>query len=127
MEQNASITIYPEAHIWPYCTFIRKFGPETFLYPSEKNVPSFVITACYTKRKIGTRPKIIFVCDGPFYPDMTLPKKERMQKLRDEVFNAMDSAAKKYSDYEYYRYVKATDEQQIDKRGHLITQEENKS
>ena len=43
--------------------------------------------------------------DGPFYPDMELPLKERQKKLRDQVYDAMCERAK-LSDCDYIRYVK---------------------
>lgn len=106
LDHNASITIYPEAHIWPYCNFVRNFPVDSFRYPISKNVPVFSTAVCYQKRKHSIKPKIILVVNGPFYPDTTLSKDEAMQKLRDEVFNALDSATKKYSTYEYYQYIK---------------------
>lgn len=33
IEQKSSITIYPEAHIWPYYTKIRPFKDVSFQYP----------------------------------------------------------------------------------------------
>lgn len=45
-----SITIYPEAHIWPYYTKIRPFKDVSFKYPIEQGVPSFCMTNTYVKR-----------------------------------------------------------------------------
>ena len=85
------VAIYPEAHIWPYYTDIRPFGTESFHYPSESGTPCFSFTNIYTKRKVGfiKFPKVVTYVDGPFYPDMSIAKPERIKKLRDEVYNAM--------------------------------------
>lgn len=106
LKEKASITIYPEAHIWPYYTKVRPFVKDSFIYPVDDNIPVFSGTTCYQKRKHHVRPRIIYVIDGPFYPDPTLTKAENAQKLRDEVYNAMNNATKKYSTYEYYHYEK---------------------
>lgn len=106
LKENASITIFPEAHIWPYYTKVRPFVKDSFIYPVEKDVPVFSVATCYQKRKKAARPRIIFVVNGPFYRDPTLDKAEAMQKLRDEVYGALNEATKKYSNYEYYSYVK---------------------
>ena len=106
LKNNASITIYPEAHIWPYYTKIRNFSNKSFRYPVNSNVPVFATTTCYSKRKHSIKPRIIFVVDGPFYPDLTISKEEAMTKLRNQVYSSMVSACEKYSTYEYIRYVK---------------------
>ena len=106
LKQNASITIYPEAHIWPYYTKIRNFSVDSFRYPLKNNTPVFASTTCYTKKKHSIRPKIIQVIDGPFYVDTSLSKEETMLKLRNQVYKAMVEATDKYSDYEYFKYIK---------------------
>lgn len=104
--QNHVICIYPEAHIWPYCTWIRPFGPASFRYPVKFNSPVFAFTDCYKKRRHGKKPRLVTFVDGPFFPDESLGVKEAAQKLRDQVYAAMVSRAKKESDYVLIDYVK---------------------
>lgn len=101
------ITIYPEAHIWPYYTDIRPFGTQSFHYPVNANAPCFTFTNIYKKRIIPfiKFPKVVTYIDGPFYPDMSLGKKERIQKLRDDVYNAMKKRVDENPKYEYREYV----------------------
>jgi len=108
VEQKAAICIYPEAHIWPYCTFIRDFGDRSFGYPVKLNKPVFCFTNVYTARRFGNAPRLTTYIDGPFYPDTELPVAEARKKLRDEVFNAMTERSK-LSDYKGVIYVKAPD------------------
>lgn len=42
IHQNASITIYPEAHIWPYYTKIRPFKDVSFQYPIQLRHPNLL-------------------------------------------------------------------------------------
>lgn len=49
IEKGYSISIYPEAHIWPYYTGIRNFKSVSFKYPVKLNRPSFCITNTYQK------------------------------------------------------------------------------
>lgn len=73
IEQKKSITIYPEAHIWPYYTKIRPFKNVSFRYPIELNVPSFCITNTYQAYgKNKDKVKMVSYIDGPFFA-----KKER--------------------------------------------------
>ena len=53
VSKNNSITIYPEAHIWPYYTKIRNFSSVSFKYPVELNKPIYTITNTYHEGKRG--------------------------------------------------------------------------
>lgn len=101
---NHWVAIYPEAHIWHYCTFIRNFPSTSFAYPVRTNSPVFSFTMVYKKKKRGKHPKRVVYVDGPFFADETLPRKEAIKKLRDEVYFAMCERAKE-SNCEYIKYV----------------------
>ena len=100
------ITIYPEAHIWPYYTGIRDFKAGSFSYPCYTDTPVFAITNCYQKKLIGKHPKVVTFVDGPFYPDKNLPMKERKEKLRKQCYDTMVKRAKENSTYSYIVYEK---------------------
>lgn len=105
------VNIYPEATIWPYNTKIRNFKSASFRYPVELNTPVYSATTVYRERRgltslITKRPFITVYIDGPFYPDKTLPTKEAIEKLRNEVYNAMCQRANSKDNYEYVKYVK---------------------
>jgi 1-acyl-sn-glycerol-3-phosphate acyltransferase len=104
--QGHVICIYPEAHIWPYCTEIRPFKSVSFKYPAHFRAPVFAFTDCYKKRAIGKKPRIVTYVDGPFYADPNLPLSEQAQLLRDQVYDAMVKRAKEESTYCLIKYVK---------------------
>ena len=106
VKDKASITIYPEAHIWPTYTGIRNFKEESFRYPVDLNVPCFVITNTYQKSGCLKKPRLVSYISGPFYPDTTLPRKEAIKKLRDEVYNEMVSKSTSVEQVEQIRYIK---------------------
>lgn len=99
------IIIYPEAHLWPYATFIRDFPKTSLHYPIESNKKIFTATTTYTKSQIFKKPKIVIYIDGPFQSDEKLTKKENINKLHDEVYKMMHKRSK-LSDYEYITYKK---------------------
>ena len=101
------VLIYPEAHIWPYYTKIRPFKSTSFRYPVKYNVPAYCFTNTYQKR--GGKLKIITYVDGPFYPDQTLPNKDRIEDLRNRVYSAMVERSKN-SNYEQIKYVRRTND-----------------
>ncbi len=113
IKDGECVTVYPEAHIWKYYTGIRPFTDASFRYPAELGAPVFVSTTTYKKRLFGSRPRAVLYVDGPFYPDMNLPPKERRKVLRNQVYNAM-VARSALSDAEYYTYIKEPSAEQAE-------------
>lgn len=110
IRRKASITIYPEAHIWPYYTGIRPFSAVSFRYPVELNCPVYALTNTYHRRKgKAGRVNIVTYIDGPFFPDESLSPRERRQELRDRVYRCMVERSGE-SDYEFIRYRRAETE-----------------
>ncbi|MBR6033974.1 MAG: 1-acyl-sn-glycerol-3-phosphate acyltransferase [Clostridia bacterium] len=103
VNKKSSITIYPEAHIWPYYTKIRDFKAVSFKYPVKLNKPCFAITNTYQVK--NKKIQMVSYIDGPFYPDNTLKEKEACQKLRDEIFECMTYKSKN-SNVEKIKYIK---------------------
>lgn len=85
--QGHPVIVYPEAHVWPYCTFIRPFSESSFKFPDKYAVPAFSMTTTYQKRRFG-RPKMTVYIDGPFYGQGGRPK-ARALALRDEIRDTM--------------------------------------
>lgn len=105
MEHKHVVTIYPEAHIWPFYTKIRPFKDTSFRYPVQYDVPVFAFTNTYQKRKNSDVPDMITYVDGPFFADKNLAPKERRMGLRNKVYNAMVERSKN-SNVELIKYVK---------------------
>lgn len=104
IKRDHSVTIYPEAHIWPYYTGIRPFKAVSFQYPVKLGCPVFALTNTYHRRgKGGEKVKIVTYIDGPFFADESLNPKEARRKLRDQVYQCMVERSK-CSDYEYIEY-----------------------
>lgn len=107
-KKHASVTIYPEAHIWPYCNFIRNFKDVSFKYPIKYDVPTFCVTNVYKKYgKNNDKIQIISYLDGPFFADNSLKNaKEQQKNLRNQVYNKMCERAKE-SEITLFEYVKS--------------------
>lgn len=108
VNKRQSITIYPEAHIWPYYTGIRNFKDVSFTYPIKFNKPVFCVTNTYQKVSNSSKVRMVSYIDGPFYPDMNLSKKEAQRKLRNIVYEKMLERAKN-SNVEVVKYIKNID------------------
>lgn len=106
-----NITIYPEAHIWPYYTKIRPFKDNSFGYPVSTNSPVFAFCTTFSKPtglfKKARKANIKVYISEPFYPNLDVPKKQAQKELRDKVYNFMTETAAKYSDYEVITYLPA--------------------
>ncbi len=93
VKKRCAVAIYPEAHLWPYCDFIRPFSDASFDYPVRFGAPAFSFTRVYKKRgKRGVRCEIYI--DGPFYPNAELSPREARAELAARVFETMSERAK---------------------------------
>ena len=103
-----NITIFPEAHIWPYYTGVRNFKDSSFSYPVTTNSPVVAFFTAYSKPK-GWLAKFrkanitVFVSD-PIYPNTNLSKKEAQKELRDKVFSFMKECSEKHSTHKVVDY-----------------------
>lgn len=104
-KEGKVVSMYPEAHIWPFYTGIRPFPAVSFHYPAESGKAIFTFTTVYKKPRIGRFPKTIVYIDGPFFASPSRSIGENKDALRDEAYAAMLSRAA-LSDYEYVCYVK---------------------
>jgi 1-acyl-sn-glycerol-3-phosphate acyltransferase len=91
-----AITIYPEAHIWPYYTGIRPFKDVSFRYPVQMKTPVFCLTNTYQAAgRHGDKVKIVTYIDGPFYADESLDAKKARKQLRNQVYLCMKERSQK--------------------------------
>jgi 1-acyl-sn-glycerol-3-phosphate acyltransferase len=102
------VVVYPEAHVWPWCTTIRPFDTTSFAFPIDSGVPAYCMTTTYQPRPHHARPKATIYLDGPFYPDAELPRREQRQQLHDVVFERMTMRSRE-STANYITYVPLKD------------------
>ncbi len=98
-----AVVIYPEAHVWEYYTDIRPFGASSFKFPSKLSVPSFSMTATYTKSKLFKKPLMTVYIDGPFFAEGDSDK-EKAENLKNTIYNTMKQRSQ-CSNYSYIRYI----------------------
>ena len=108
LKQKKCLVIYPEAHVWPYATKIRKFpaGDRSFKYAVRNNLPVFTMTTTYHKRKNqkrGELPRMDVYVDGPFWPDPKKSEDENRKILAQKAYDSMVKYSRKNS-YEYFQY-----------------------
>ena len=113
LAQKKALVIYPEAHVWPYYTGVRKFpaGDRSFKYAVRNNLPIFTMTTTYHKRKDrkkGDLPRMDVYVDGPFWPDEDKSEDENRAMLAERAYKSMKKQAQ-HSTYEYFKYIKKND------------------
>lgn len=104
--QKRAVTIYPEAHIWPWYTGIRPFPDGSFAYPVREDVPAVAFVTTFRRRRVFKRlwPCLTVTLSEPFYPDKTLPAHEAKKQLRDAVYGFMCEIASDPENFVYYEY-----------------------
>ncbi len=108
-EEKCCVSVFPEAHMWNYCTFLRPFKSGSFRYPVHLVVPSVAVAVTYQQRKLPffKKPKRTVFISDPFFPDETLSPKEAQRKLQNEVETFLRDKLETYSTYKYFDYRKA--------------------
>lgn len=110
IKEKKSITIYPEAHLWPGYTGIRNFKSASFRYPYDLNAPTFVLTTTYQKRKHSKKPRMVTYISGPFFPNYNLGRKDAIIDLRNRVYQEMKLISSSVPQIETIRYININDE-----------------
>ena len=105
--EKKKIVIYPEAHIWPYYTGVRRFSDVSFSYPVRQGAPVIAFFTAYTPPKgflscLRKANMTVYVSD-PIYPDRTLPEREARKDLCERVHAFMQEKSQ-LSTYEVYAY-----------------------
>ena len=104
IKRKHPITIYPEAHIWPYYTKIRPFKAVSFKYPVQYEKPTFCMTNTYQSYgKNNNKVRMVTYIDGPFFPKDGLSLQEQKHDLRNQVYNCMVERSKN-SNIEVIKY-----------------------
>ncbi|MGB4653863.1 MAG: hypothetical protein WBH98_00305 [Bacteroidales bacterium] len=106
IEQGCCVTLYPEAHLWPYCTFIRPMSRTAFRFPVENRVPSFTLSVTFQKRRFGKKPRITAFVDGPIVPDANLTLREQSADLQSKVMKTIKDRLIANT-YTYINYIKS--------------------
>lgn len=104
LTEKHTITIYPEAHIWPYYNDIRPFVDTSFNYPMKFNVPAVPFVTTFRKRKIlrFLKPFITVTVGDPIYPSEVKDKTE----MRNLCYEFMKETVEKEHSYACINYVK---------------------
>ncbi|MDD4001034.1 MAG: lysophospholipid acyltransferase family protein [Bacilli bacterium] len=110
-DEGSCITIFPEAHIWPYYNKIRPFKDTSFAFPVKLQAPVVAMVMTYRQRRwpfSNRRPYPTLYFSDIFYPNPDLSSKEAQKVLRDQVYEWMNECLKEKGSYEYIRYLKKT-------------------
>ncbi len=106
LEEGHPVVIYPEAHVWKYCNFVRPFTPTSFKLAVNMGKPVFAFTVTYQKRRCGRKPAMTVHMDGPFELGEGSPR-QQAAALQAAVEATMKQRCTQHSHCAYIRYVPA--------------------
>ena len=92
--KNIFIQIFPEGSLIPYCDHIREFMPGAFHIAYDCKNPIIPMVTTFHKRKgiyrLKRKPSIRLNVLTPYYIDYNLPKKEAINKAKEDLFNIIN-------------------------------------
>lgn len=114
LEAGEVVTVYPEAHIWPWYNGIRHFSEASFAYPFLFHVPAVGFTVTHRRRRIlrFLPPAATVTISKPFFPQSF----ENKTEMRDTVYNFMTDCAEKEKSYAYVQYIRKENAENEDHR-----------
>ena len=111
LNKGNRVTVFPEAHIWPYYTGLRPFPSVSFHYAVKANVPVVPFVISYRlrngKNKMAKKPKINITILKPIYPDQTLPSSVSKEKLAENSYLQIKNILDNANAPALYNYIKA--------------------
>lgn len=100
LQEGKTVHFYPEAAMRPYDTKIRNFKKGAFRFAVKNNVPIVPIVYTYSevtgvRALFKSKPFINAEILPAIYHDKKLPESEAIEKLKQDVHDAMEKASKK--------------------------------
>jgi 1-acyl-sn-glycerol-3-phosphate acyltransferase len=116
IKDGKAVTLYPEAHVWPFFTGVRHIEPEALRLAARLGAGVFTFTRVYRRRLFGIGCTVYV--DGPFFAQADVGVKEGAETLARRIEEVMKKRSEGSVDTGY-RYVKKDQEDkkaQEDKR-----------
>ncbi len=115
LQKGKTVTIFPEACIWPYYNKLRPLPPANFHYAVKSNKP--IVPFCVTyrfakgKKKLSKKPKVNITILEPIYPDLSLGQVEAKNMLAKQTEEAMRKVIETPENVEFLHYVQEDSEE----------------
>ena len=98
LDEGKWLHVFPEGSMWFYYPDIRPLKPAVFKFAVEHNKPVVPFVFTYRKRTglwklFGKNPLVNLHVGEPILPDLTLDKKEAIDKLHKEAYHIMQVMA----------------------------------
>ena len=104
LQNKQVITVFPEAHIWPYYTGLRPFPVSSFMIASKNKVPVVPVATTYKKRMFFKRPKAVIFVGKPIFFDNNLTDRQNAEYYRNMTFNFIKDKVSN-NNYTYIKYL----------------------
>lgn len=107
------VTIFPEAHIWPYYTGVRPFPSTSFRFAAKTGAPAVPVAIAYKQKWfLGDirKPRQVVYIGKPVFPKPELSVKENAEYLNQQCHEFIRVTLEAESTYSYVEYVKQNQE-----------------
>lgn len=108
LRKGNCVTIYPEAAIWPYSTFLRPFPAACFRYAIQADVPvvPFAVTYRYARRRpLRKKPKVTMTILPPIYANKALAPAEQKKDLCARTETALKQIVESEDNVTFVQYL----------------------
>ncbi|MDR0285717.1 MAG: 1-acyl-sn-glycerol-3-phosphate acyltransferase [Propionibacteriaceae bacterium] len=101
-----TVTVFPEAHEWPYYNGIRDFSPHSFTYPVRAGRPVVAAVVTYRARRLFTSrpPHLTVTLSEPVWPGEWAGTADPKTVLRDKARGFMVDTVRERGSAEWVRY-----------------------
>lgn len=116
VNKKECISIFPEAHAWPYFGGIRQFKVGSFYYPTVSKCPIAAMCTIWRKVWYSKHPKMTIYVSEPKFYDESLSQKDNVQAYHDFVYDFFVRIHEEHPSHEYIKYIKVEpDDKQLKK------------
>lgn len=109
LKEAQGISLFPEAHLWPYYTNVRNFKRSSFRYPALFNVPTIPVFNQRRERKgfwkLFPQPRVTMYVGPLIFPDPNLSFKENQKMIGDKTYEFMKTIADNVPHEDRVKYV----------------------
>lgn len=109
VKKGGCVTIYPEAHLWPYYTGVRSIPPASFHYAIKNDVPVVPVAVTYRyakgKNYLKKKPKVNLTIMEPIYANKDLSSADCKKDMAKRTEDALRSVIETDDNVALYKYV----------------------
>lgn len=107
LESGGVISVFPEAHLWPYATFVRPFNKTCFRIAASAKACVVPVAVTYRQSKFfkNGRPRAVVFVGEPIFFDRNSSREANAEKFFEKSLEFIRSKVEKSDNYCYINYI----------------------